>query len=243
MAPNTEPLLTQECSGVAKGISEGQGTFTSAVLTLSISCVGTGVLAFPYAFKSCGVLAALLTCATMALVLGFTLYACVYCCECASRHLGRKVESYHHLVRTVGGERLAYFTEVVIWLYSFGISLGCLVIIGDISEPLVARLASKYFTSTLQMRAAPIIVITLTAVLPLSLLRNITSLSYSSFFGVVGVFYLVGLIICKYATHAEPAPEKAATLGLTSLTGIFTSIPLMCFALGSVPRLALPTEP
>lgn len=68
------PLIHERESSDDAADAEKQGTFVGAVANLANAAIGAGVLAFPYAFKCCGVILGLIVTLSFAAVMAYTLH-------------------------------------------------------------------------------------------------------------------------------------------------------------------------
>ena len=102
------------------------------------------------------------------------------------------ISSYVGLTFRVCGRRTGHLVEIAVILMCFGVMVAFLIALGDIIEDGII----KEFDLSLS-RDIAIEFFCLFCMLPLSLLRNVDSLKYSSTFGVVAVMFFVIVTIGK----------------------------------------------
>lgn len=216
-----------------------------AVLTLSNSAIGAGVLAFPFAFRNCGLVLGLILCLGLSTVLAFGLHACAIACAETGAC------SFQELVALSSGQTAAVIVEIAMLLYLYGICVGFLVITGDMVEPILQNSfgADLWFAQ----RDFVVSMVVLLALLPLCMLREITALTYTSAVAIVSVGYMVVMIVTyAFLPHSDAgtgAVDTTMTVAHSNLwpthnstgneavlfkfdTSIFASLPLFGFALG-----------
>jgi hypothetical protein len=104
-----EPLLATDDEQPAA--AEPGLTVLNASILLANTCIGSGVLSFPFAFSKVGIVLALVLFFGFAVLLSFTLHIIVRSLAIVQRH-DPTVKSYEALVQLAGGHRLALFMEV-----------------------------------------------------------------------------------------------------------------------------------
>ena len=224
-------LVSIEIVEIKQNTKIPDSRFWGPLFTLANSCLGAGVLSFPYCFRMSGLVVGLILCIGFGSLLAFSCWSIAYCCDKAQQ-TDPTVMTYHQLVQLIGGRRLAAVVEIVMWLYLFGISLSFIIIIGDLAQPLLqhALADTSLSTSIFCERAFLIPVIATILVLPLSLQQNISALRTSSLLGVSGIVYLVFMVAGAYFMYsAAELPRPAMVEGAI---GVFKSMPIIGFGLG-----------
>jgi sodium-coupled neutral amino acid transporter 7/8 len=204
----------------------GKGTIMSSIFTLASSAIGAGILSFPYAFKEAGLVTAVLVCLGLTLVMSFSVHAIVHSTAEAQK-TDPRIRSYEDLVLVATGKKTATFLEVVIVFYQYSVCVGFLIVIGDMLQPL----AENYLPhgSFLANRDAIIAIVGLCVCMPLCMLKELFMLRYASVLSVFSVLYMVLMIMGEELDHQHNAPQKVELF--KGGTGVFITIPLMCFAL------------
>ena len=224
-APTDTPLLGKvgtPYAGRHRQVQyQGKGTLFASIITLANSAIGAGVLTFPYAFESAGLVLAIILCLCLALLMGFTLHVIAQSTEAAQKKDSR-VRSYQDVVKLAMGERVSTAVEVALVLYLFGGCIAFLIIIGDMCQPLMPDqgIASH--------RSFIITLIAVSVITPLCQLRRISALRFSSALAVLAVTYMVCMIVGEEPSKHNGAVDVEYFKGGA---GFFISIPLMCLSL------------
>ena len=166
---------------------QGKGTLFASIITLANSAIGAGVLTFPYAFESAGLVLAIILCLCLALLMGFTLHVIAQSTEAAQKKDSR-VRSYQDVVKLAMGERVSTAVEVALVLYLFGGCIAFLIIIGDMCQPLMPGegIASH--------RSFIITLITLSIITPLCRSVDLGTTLFKAL-AVLAVTYMVCMIV------------------------------------------------
>ncbi|GMH89359.1 hypothetical protein TL16_g11431 [Triparma laevis f. inornata] len=171
----------------------------SSMFNLANAIVGAGVLTLPFAIKSTGLILGLTLLLLFALLSSYSLLLLDSSCRITGAktyaELGRVVYGGETKEEKIAGERIEYAVEVLQSLYSYGACVGYLQIV--VSELVVVTGYSGRFL---------LLLCCLCVVFPLSLMKNLQSLSFTSFLGSGSV--------------VDAAFGK----------GLFTSLPIFCFA-------------
>jgi uncharacterized Tic20 family protein len=173
------------------------------------------VLALPFAFKSTGAVLGVI-------VLGavYVLILCSIELLVASTKLTTN-KSYAGIATAAMGKWGNYLAQGATFLATFGAMTSYLIIIGDMMGPLIGLWmggTNDDYCSMYARRQFPI-TCALFIVIPLSMLRNIDSLRYTSGVAVAAVIYLLLVVVYK----SGESIDKSASLGFTAL-----SIPILC---------------
>ena len=169
---------------------QGQGSFLSAGANLLKTFIGAGIISLPFAIYEFGYLTGvvLMTVAAVASCLG------LYFSLRVATLFGR--ESNPFLAAQITIPSLGYVLDGAISLKSLGVSLSYLLLIGDIMSSFVRGILENCGTaSEFQDLTEPRIWITcfMILIIPLSFLRRMDHLKYSSMLGLVSVAYLLVL--------------------------------------------------
>jgi len=212
-----------------KGLPEGTAGIMSSIVNLSNTILGTGVLAFPLAMASSGLIPGIISCMFSGSVAALGLW---FLSRCASQCPPRR--SSFFAVANLTYPSLAVFFDVAIAIKCFGVSVSYLVIIKGLM-PSVVR--SLHFASH---SSSPLpwwtvsgrfwITALLCILVPLCLLKRLDSLRHTSYVALFSVAYLVVIVI---VCHFKP-PKGSAEPGewhLVRFTPSFIStFPVQVFA-------------
>jgi len=226
------PLIEIEQGQHAEQYS-GKGTFWTSVFTLANAAIGAGVLAFPYAFAQCGLVLGIFLCFALSIVMGYTAY--IVTLSTAHAHdisPESNVCSYQDIARVLVGPRLESAVLATISVFLFGACIGFFIIVGDMAEPV----ASPLLKGTLLDGHSRSVVIVAVAIaeLPLCMLPRVSELGFVSFIALMSVLYIVAVVVAdSFQWHNDDANDRTQVMDMVrgGVGGMFTSIPLMCWAL------------
>lgn len=173
----------------------GPGALRGAILTLMSSAIGAGCLTLPLVFYRQGIILGFIT-----LVLaGLCSYKGVVNISKAAENF--KIYEYSKLVEKVLGNKWKILFDVCIVLYAYGVVIGLQVMIGyfvpSIFLSININLNPDYARILIMCSACIFIMI------PLSLLRTLTSLRFGSLLSALTITYISLLIICQFPFFAE----------------------------------------
>ncbi|KAG0179540.1 hypothetical protein DFQ29_001952 [Apophysomyces sp. BC1021] len=228
------PLLSRSSAGtsVSEDVSiedvepEPTATPASCSINLANTILGTGMLAMPSAVASVGLLPGIAIIMLSALASGAGLYflAC-----CATRTEGR--HSSFFAISKLTWPRAAVFFDLAIACKCFGVAISYLIIIGDLMPQVIASFSNHTGDSELLMdRRFWITVFMATVVLPLSFLRKLDSLKYTSVVSLIAVVYLCAIVAFYYVSPNFPPPPPEDVELFSFTTKFFSYLPVFVFA-------------
>ncbi|KAG6584814.1 Sodium-coupled neutral amino acid transporter [Phytophthora cinnamomi] len=145
--------------------------------------------------------------------------------------LSLPLKSYEDLAMYCFGTKMTIFVEVNILIFCFGISVAYLVTLGDIITPLgelcfgvQSIFAQRWVLMTISCG---------TIMLPLSLMKDISSLQFSSILGVFSIIFLVIAVAIRSIMYASAngIPEDISwTIELSRGPDFMLSVPIVMFA-------------
>ncbi|KAL1296723.1 hypothetical protein AAFC00_000194 [Neodothiora populina] len=203
----------------------GTASFASSVINLVNTIVGAGVLAMPSALSNMGVTLGVLVIVWSGLTSGFGLYLQTRC----AKYLDRGSASFFALSQ-ITYPNAAVFFDAAIAIKCFGVGISYLIIIGDLmpgvvrgftDSPPAEYLVDRHFWVTVFMLV----------VIPLSFLRRLDSLKYTSVIALISIGYLVVLVVYHFA-KGDTLAERGA-VHLVQWKGIvptLASFPVIVFA-------------
>ncbi|KAK1935090.1 Sodium-coupled neutral amino acid transporter 2 [Phytophthora citrophthora] len=207
------------------------GSVKGSMFTMTVAIVGAGVLALPYAVQQAGLVLGISLIALGAIATNFTLRLLLECSD-----LGQ-ARSYMDLASATGGRKLAGFTQLVVCMNLFGTSIGYLVGSAELIQ-LALRTFLGSSSQSADLDADGLLV------LPLSLLRSLESLRFSSLFSIVCITFMVLVIVIKYFqfVHEGLAPTiayqfKHLPLFDWRLNHLLRAVPLVVFSFTCHPNV------
>ncbi|ORX48822.1 hypothetical protein DM01DRAFT_1338478 [Hesseltinella vesiculosa] len=149
--------------------------------------------------------------------------------NCASHTNGRNASFF--AISKLTWPNLAVLFDLAIAIKCFGVAISYLIIIGDLMPQVVAAFAPDAQQSAVLMdRRFWITLFMATAVLPLSFLRKLDSLKYTSVVALIAVLYLCAIVIEHYfGKDFTPPPEGSVELVHFSFK-FFRHLPVFVFA-------------
>ncbi|RMD43470.1 hypothetical protein DV735_g1643, partial [Chaetothyriales sp. CBS 134920] len=174
----------------------GNASWLSSVINLLNTIVGAGVLAMPLAMAHMGIVLGVIVLLWAGLTAGFGLYLQTQC----ARYLERGSSSFFALSQ-ITYPNAAIIFDAAIAIKCFGVGVSYLIIIGDLmpgvvlgfapAEGLRPFLTDRHFWITAFMLV----------VIPLSYLRRLDSLKYTSVIALISIGYLVILVVYHFSAH------------------------------------------
>ncbi|ETK77074.1 hypothetical protein L915_16644 [Phytophthora nicotianae] len=214
------------------------GSVKGSMFTMTVAIVGAGVLALPYAVQQAGLVLGISLIALGAIATNFTLRLLLECSD-----LGQ-ARSYMDLASVTGGRKLAGFTQLVVCMNLFGTSIGYLVGSAELIQLALRTFLGSTSESIFLDRQALILMLTGLLVLPLSLLRSLESLRFSSLFSIVCIMFMALVIVIKYFqfVHEGLAPTIAYQLKHLPLfdwrlSHLLRAVPLVVFSFTCHPNV------
>jgi len=165
-----------------------QGSLRGSVLALASTAFGSGVLALPWVFASMGLLLGTLLMAIGALA-AFTSLRLL-----ANAAFSSGVTDYAKMVHKVLGSRSVAFLDAVVLLYCAGCICGYFVFLEQFGPLLMVSLHAP---SWLQRPSHLVFVLAVFPVLPLSLLRRLSSMRYASLGSTAALIVVAALIVIE----------------------------------------------
>ncbi|KAI8985068.1 transmembrane amino acid transporter protein-domain-containing protein [Pilobolus umbonatus] len=222
----THPNVTISSDDITVCEDEHYATPASATINLSNTILGTGMLAMPAALASIGLIPGIILIIYAGSTSALGLY---YLSQCADKVGGRNT-SFSSLSR-ITWPRLGVFFEGAIAIKCFGVAVSYLIIIGDLIPQVVLSFnPSVDDGSVLMDRRLWITLAVIMSVGPLSYLRRLDSLKYTSLIALFAVAYLVIIVIYHYISPTFPPPPAESIEYFHFSTKIFAQLPVFIFA-------------
>ncbi|KAI6023926.1 hypothetical protein PISMIDRAFT_679649 [Pisolithus microcarpus 441] len=229
--PSTEnSALLGTGSGDIMVLKEGRATILSSVCNLANTILGSGMLTFPLAMASAGIIPGIITCAFSGFVGGFGLYLLM---QCARRTPHRR--SSFFAVAQLTFPQAAIFFDAAIAIKCFGVSIGYLIIIKSLMPNVVASLYHDLTSPSTNppqwALSGPMwLVFFMIILVPLASLRRLDSLRHTSYIALFSAAYLVIIVIRCYFKPLEGTVPRG-DIHLVHFTPTFvTTWPVQVFA-------------
>ncbi|KAL3468641.1 transmembrane amino acid transporter protein-domain-containing protein [Aspergillus heterothallicus] len=205
---------------------QGQASWISCVINLVNTIVGAGVLAMPLAISHMGIVLGTFVILWSGVTAGFGLYLQSRCAQ----YLERGNASFFALSQITYPNAAVIF-DAAIAIKCFGVGVSYLIIIGDLmpgviqgfvgGEPAFDFLVDRHFWVTAFMLI----------IIPLSYLRRLDSLKYTSVAALVSMAYLVILVVYHFIigdTKADRGPIRV--IHWAGAVPTLSSFPVIVFA-------------
>lgn len=224
--PSGETAADQAMCRLVSGPQRGQASFGSALANLVMSVLGAGQLTLPFVLSQMGVglgCLALLCCGAL------SAYSCRALVRC-SRSLG--VKTYSDLLLAEFGRPAKVLADALIAIYAWG---------GGVSFLLIVKGQLAHATWLGGTGSAAMASLALGVVLPLSLMRDLDRLKFSSGFGCAAAVAITAVVIATAPWDASgrlvvcDGSEAASSMrgGPASYVEALAALPLVAFALNS----------
>ncbi|KAL6705671.1 hypothetical protein ACN47E_006460 [Coniothyrium glycines] len=193
MSSSTGSLGTRRRGRGKKDASHGQATWISSVINLANTILGAGLLAMPSALSKMGIFLGIFVIAWAGTTAGFGLYLQTRC----ARYVDRGQVSFATLSQLTY-PNLSIIFDAAIAIKCFGVAVSYLIIIGDLMPGVVIGFAPGAAEITFLVDRQFWITAFMLIVIPLSFLRRLDSLKYTSVIALFSIAYLVVLVVGHY---------------------------------------------
>ncbi|KAF2743297.1 vacuolar amino acid transporter-like protein 6 [Sporormia fimetaria CBS 119925] len=180
----------------------GQASWISCVINLANTILGAGLLAMPSALSKMGIFLGIFVIAWAGLTSAFGLYLQTRC----ARYVDRGHVSFSALSQLTY-PNLSVLFDSAIAIKCFGVAVSYLIIIGDLMPGVVEGFAPDVEIGFLVDRQFWITAFML-IIIPLSFLRRLDSLKYTSIIALCSIAYLVILVFAHWVIGDIPAAER-----------------------------------
>ncbi|PGH04295.1 hypothetical protein AJ79_07142 [Helicocarpus griseus UAMH5409] len=205
----------------------GQASWISSVVNLLNTIVGAGALAMPNALARMGITLGVLIIVWSGVTAGFGLYLQSLCAQ----YLDRGSASFFALSQITYPNAAVIF-DAAIAIKCFGVGVSYLIIIGDLMPGVVegfigADAAGMDFLLDRHFWVTAFMLV----VIPLSFLRRLDSLKYTSIIALTSIGYLMVLVVAHFIkgdTMAERGPINY--FKWQSAVSALSAFPVMVFA-------------
>jgi solute carrier family 38 (sodium-coupled neutral amino acid transporter), member 11 len=196
----------------------------SSVLTASFnfinSIVGAGIIGIPYAIQRCGFVSGVIMLAYVAYLVYQSVTMLIDC------GVKAKKLDFEELAEHLLGRSGYYAALVFMFLFAYGAQVAYLVVIGD-TIPVVAELFLP--DSIFANRNITIALMSTIIVLPLCLLKDLSSLSWTSMLSIAADIALVLIVLIAAPTASASEGIKHGEVTFLN-SSIFVGIGTMSFA-------------
>ncbi|KAI9802566.1 MAG: hypothetical protein M1833_001638 [Piccolia ochrophora] len=171
----------------------GQASWISSVINLVNTIVGAGVLAMPSAMSHMGIILGTFVILFAGVTAGFGLYLQTRC----AKYLDRGSSSFFALSQMTYPSAAIIF-DAAIAVKCFGVGVSYLIIIGDLMPGVVRAFSERAGEIDFMVDRHFWVTAFMLIVIPLSFLRRLDSLKYTSIVALVSIGYLVILVLAHF---------------------------------------------
>ncbi|KAJ3878327.1 transmembrane amino acid transporter protein-domain-containing protein [Lentinula edodes] len=208
--------------------ADGHASITSSISNLANTIIGSGMLTFPLALASAGILPGMITCVLSGGIAAFGLYLLSLCAAKAPHR-----RSSFFAVAEITFPKAAVFFDAAIAIKCFGVSISYLIIIKGLTPNVVSSLyhdLSDAEPPAWSQNGRNWLAIFMIILIPLAFLRRLNSLRHTSYIALFSVVYLVIIVIKCYFWPLKDMPP-AGEIRLVHFTSNFLStFPVQVFA-------------
>ncbi|RCI12550.1 hypothetical protein L249_0839 [Ophiocordyceps polyrhachis-furcata BCC 54312] len=203
----------------------GQASTLSSIVNLLNTIVGAGTLAMPSVLSHMGIMLGVVLILWSGVTAAFGLYLQSRC----SRYLDRGTSSFFALSQITYPNASVIF-DLAIAVKCFGVAVSYMIIIGDLMPGVmlgfndavadIPYLVDRHFWVTAFMLL----------IIPLSFLRRLDSLKYTSLVALVSIGYLIVLVIYHFAADSHADPEDIRVIKWAGPVETLSALPVVVFA-------------
>lgn len=201
----------------------GKATTISSFINLTNTIIGAGMLSIPKAVNDMGLVVGMTLLVLCALggAFGLSLLA-----EC-SRRVGKEKTSYNLVATEYLGPCATVGVDIAVALKCFGVGVAYLVVVGDLMPDAMDGLGAK--DSPWNQRRFWI-GIAMAMIVPLSMLKKIDSLRFTSAISICTAFYLIGVLVYFTATLGTTEAQGSIKYVQKLDSDFLSGLPVMVFA-------------
>lgn len=211
--------------GHKDGGQGGQATTMSSVVNLLNTIVGAGTLAMPSVMSHMGIMLGVLMIVWSGCTSAFGLYLQSRC----ARYLDRGTASFFALSQITYPNAAVLF-DAAIAIKCFGVGVSYMIIIGDLMPGVVLGFAGWAAEIPFLVDRNFWITAFMLLIIPLSFLRRLDSLKYTSLVALVSIGYLIVLVVYHFAADKHADPRSIRVIQWGGAVEMFSALPVVVFA-------------
>lgn len=210
--------------------ADGHASIISSVSNLANTIIGSGMLTFPLAMASAGIIPGIMTCIFSGSVAAFGLHLLS---DCAAKTAHRR--SSFFAVAQLTFPKAAIFFDVAIAIKCFGVSISYLIIIKGLMPNVVLSLYHDLTPSHIDppewsLSGRMWISLFMIILLPLAFLRRLDSLRHTSYVALFSVAYLIIIVVRCYFWPLKNMPERGGVHLINFTPQFVSTFPVQVFA-------------
>ncbi|PSR87242.1 amino acid transporter [Coniella lustricola] len=203
----------------------GQASMLSSNINLLNTIVGAGTLAMPHAMSQMGMLLGTTIILWSALTSAFGLYLQSRC----ARYLDRGSSSFFALSQLTYPNAAVFF-DAAIAIKCFGVGVSYMIIIGDLMPGVMRGFSTNAEAYPYLMDRHFWITAFMLVIIPLSFLRRLDSLKYTSVIALISIGYLIILVVYHFASDSIAERGEVSIIHWNGPVAFLSSLPVVVFA-------------
>ncbi|KAI2632932.1 transmembrane amino acid transporter [Xylaria nigripes] len=203
----------------------GSASMFSSITNLLNTILGAGTLAMPSALSHFGMVLGVI----VILWSGFTSAFGLYLQSRCARYVDRGSSSFFSLSQLTYPNAAVVF-EAAIAIKCFGVGVSYMIIIGDLMPGVVEGFDSRAASIAYLMDRNFWITVFMLLIIPLSFLRRLDSLKYTSIVALIAIGYLIVLVIYHFASDVLAPRDKIRVIQWAGPVEALASLPVVVFA-------------
>ncbi|KAG5926772.1 hypothetical protein E4U42_002966 [Claviceps africana] len=211
--------------GGKDGGHAGKASTVSSIVNLLNTIVGAGTLAMPSVLSHMGIMLGVLLVMWSGLTAAFGLYLQSKC----ARYLDRGTASFFALSQITYSQASVIF-DAAIAVKCFGVAVSYMIIIGDLMPGVMLGFNSQAERIPYLVDRHFWITAFMLLVIPLSFLRRLDSLKYTSLVALVSIGYLIVLVVYHFAVDPHAAPGNIRVIKWSGPVETLSALPIVVFA-------------
>ncbi|BEI91516.1 uncharacterized protein CcaverHIS019_0403360 [Cutaneotrichosporon cavernicola] len=235
--PRQSPRTRRRAHRIARAAADPPGaSILSSFSNLANTIIGSGALAFPSAFASMGLIPGFISCLVSACTAMFGLWCLSRCAELVGKRPGdegRKA-SFNEVARLAFGKGwVMRLFDFAIAIKCFGVSVSYLIIcktlLPQVCQTFAHILKTPIEPDSILLVPTFWLLLTLPIIVPLSFMRTLDSLRFTSQIALSSVIYMVIVVVAWYFIKGPDPNRGEIVLGRFG-TDTLASFPVQVFA-------------
>ncbi|KAI9904195.1 hypothetical protein N3K66_000724 [Trichothecium roseum] len=211
--------------GRKDGGYQGQASMLSSIVNLLNTIIGAGTLAMPSVFAHTGIMLGIILIVWSGLTSAFGLYLQTRC----ARYLDRGSSSFFAL-SLITYPNASVFFDLAIAIKCFGVGVSYMIIIGDLMPGVALGFAEHADELPYLVDRHFWITAFMLFIIPLSFLKRLDSLKYTSIIALVSIGYLIVLVIYHFAVDPHADPSNVRVITWAGPVATLSALPVVTFA-------------
>ncbi|KAI0717978.1 vacuolar amino acid transporter 5 [Cerioporus squamosus] len=225
-----DDALLGDAATARKPKRQGHASLISSTSNLANTIIGSGMLTFPLAMASAGIIPGIITCLFSGGVAAFGLYLLSLC---AAKAPHRRASFF--TIAEMTFPSAAVFFDAAIAVKCFGVSISYLIIIKSLMPSVVSALYHDLTSPDVNpppwmLSGQNWITLIMIPLIPLTFLRKLDSLRHTSYVALFSVAYLVLIVIVCYFFPLKGTQEPGEIYLVHFTPSFVSTFPVQVFA-------------